>query len=262
MSKAVITIHGYLSNVKDFGRLYDYLDFYDEVKAVKIPGHNDKIDMRKFTVNNTIDAVLSAYDELSQRHETIDVVGFSMGGALTSWLCALRKVNRAVVFAPANKYFNFNLPFDAVKFYGGLSYKSYKDADGDFKSKMSTLGKALSPYKDNLVTSVKLAWELPLQHFTPHTYTVFSKLIKLCNQAVQDYAPVKTPVLVIWGRLDELVPRKTIDFWIQHFTNCQTKIYEDIGHPMLYTNRDHLLIRDAVEFLSEGQIVPEVPPKS
>lgn len=262
MSKAVITIHGYLSNVKDFGRLYEYLDFYDEVKAVKIPGHNDKVDMRKFTFNSTISTVLSAYDELRERHDTVDVIGFSMGGALTSWLCALRDVHRAVLFAPANKYFNLNLPFDAAKFYGGLSYKTYKGADGKFKDKISTLGQTLSPYKDNFVTSVKFAWELPLQHFTPHTYTVFSKLIKHCNQTVQEYAPIQTPIFIMWGRLDELVPRKTIDFLTKHFTNCQINIVEDVGHLMLYSNREHQLIRDTVEFLSEGQIVPDVPPKS
>lgn len=48
MSKAVLTVHGFLTDIKDFGRLYDYLDFYDEVVPYKVPGHNDGESFDKF----------------------------------------------------------------------------------------------------------------------------------------------------------------------------------------------------------------------
>ena len=58
MSKAVMTIHGFLTDTKDFGRLYDYLGFYDEVVPYKVPGHNDGEPFDKFNKEDTVAGIL------------------------------------------------------------------------------------------------------------------------------------------------------------------------------------------------------------
>lgn len=252
MTKALMTIHGFLTSTKDFGRLYDCLDSYDEVKAVKVPGHDDeKPNYAQFTVDSTFKTVLNAYDELRKSHDQVDVVGYSMGGALTTWLCSVRDVHRAVLVAPANKYINLRRPIDAGVFYSEFGRKTYREQNGKLSEKLDATKTAYAPYRENFVTSFKLIWGNAISGFTPHTYSVFSKLMKKCNTVVETLSPLQTPTLVMWGKLDELVPYKSVKFVLKHFANAQEIVYPDIGHAMLYTNFDNLLIKDILDFLSE-----------
>lgn len=263
MSKAVMTIHGFLTVTEDFGRLYDYLDCYDEVKAVEIPGHNgDKPDFSQFTADATFAAVRDAYDELKSRHDSVDVVGFSMGGALASWLCSVREVNRAVFISPANKYLNATMPLAAGKFASDLSKKVFRETDGKLKDKLNATNAAFAPYFENLRATGKVAKERTLRYMNPRTYSVFAKIIKSVNTVIETVSPLKTPTLILYGKLDELVPHKAVKYLTKHFTDAQVKIYPDVGHAMLYTNLDDVIIRDAVEFLTEGEVCPEVPKRS
>lgn len=255
-----MTIHGFLTVTEDFGRLYDYLDTYDEVKAVEVPGHNgEKPDFSKFTAESTFRAVLDVYDELKSKHDSVDVVGFSMGGALATWLCSVRPVNRAVLVSPANKYINAALPFAAGKFVTELSAKAFREADGNLRDKIDAASKALEPYKENMQTANKIAKERTFHYMTPHTYSAFSKIVKSSNVVLETTSPNTTPTLILWGKLDELVPYSSIKYLTKHFVEAQLKIYPNVGHAMLYTNFDDVIIRDIVEFLSEGKVLLDVP---
>lgn len=260
MKKAVMTIHGFLTVTQDFGRLYDYLDVYDEVKAVEIPGHNgQKPDFKQFTPESTFRAVLDAYDELKERNDLIDVVGFSMGGAIAAWLCSVRSVNRAALVSPANKFINAALPFATGKYVGDVSRKAFNAAEGKLGDRLKAANEALAPYFENVQVSNKIAKERTFRYMNPRTYAAFSKIVKSSNVVIETTSPNKTPTLILWGKLDELVPQKTVTFLTKHFSNAQVKIYDGIGHAMLYSNRDDEIIRDVVEFLTEGKVLPEVP---
>ena len=259
MSKAVMTIHGFMTVKEDFGRLYDYLDCYDEVLAVEIPGHNGEAKLDEFTVEDTLQTVLSAYDTLREKHDEVDIVGFSMGGALTTWLCGQRDVHRAVLLAPANRYWNFLMPIEKIKFYGEHGLKPYlnKDSEESLAEKSYEIKKFFTDYYENVATSLKVFIGYDSK-ITPRVYNVFRKLIKLCNKMVEGSSPIQTPTLVLWGKLDELVPQKSVKYVLQHFVNAKNKVYEDIGHAMLYTNRDDMLIQDIMGFLTDGDFCEEV----
>ena len=259
MSKALMTIHGFLTVVEDFGRLYDYLDGYDEVVKVEIPGHNGEVDFDKFTVESTQETVFSAYDKLREKHDEVDVVGFSMGGALATWLAAERDVHKAVLIAPANKFINALMPYEVVKFYSGFRLKTYREANGNPKQKRAAVKEAFKPYSENIAITNKIAKERTFKYMNPRTYGVFSKLMKLSNDAVEEHSPVKTPTFILWGKLDELVPYRSIKFLLKHFKNAECNVYHDVGHSMLYTNRDNLLIADIMKFLTDGKFDKEVP---
>ncbi len=254
-----MTIHGYLTDVNDFGRLYDYLDCYDEVVPVQIPGHNGKVNFKAFTVESTQQAVLSAYDALSAKHDEVDVVGFSMGGALATWLCALRKVHRAVLLSPANKFINIWLPVSAVKFYGEKTVDTYRNAEGTFKQKSRVTKDALKPYGENITVAGKVAFSRTFRYMTPRNLHVFNELVKQSNMWLASSAPISTPTLVLWGKLDELVPYKSVQYVCKYFSDIRTRIYPDVGHAMLYTNLDDRIIKDTMDFLTEGNFDKEVP---
>ena len=255
-----MTIHGFLTETKDFGRLYDYLDFYDEVKAVELPGHNgDKPDFSLFNVDDTFKAVLDVYDELRERHDTVDVVGFSMGGALATWLASVRAVNRVVLVSPANKYINAELPFAAGKFVSQLGIKTFRETDGKLKDKIAATNQAFAPYRENSRISREIAKARTFRYMNPHTYGVFSKVIKKVNAVVETTSPNQTPTLILWGKLDELVPYRAVKYLIEHFQQAQVTVYPDVGHAMLYTNRDDVIIHDIIDFLTEGELDVTVP---
>ena len=247
-----MTIHGFMTVKEDFGKLYDRLDSYDEVLAVEIPGHNGEVDFDKFTVDATLQTVLAAYDTLRSKHDRVDVVGFSMGGALATWLCAQRDVTKAVLLAPANKYLNFLMPLETIKFYNERGIKPLlKKSNESLMEKSYTVSKVFTEYFENVATSLKIVvGNLGNDRIiTPRIYSVFRKLIKTCNTLVEQHSPVETPILVLWGKLDELVPHKAVQYVLDHFSNAQSNIYEDIGHAMLYTNHDELIIKDILGFL-------------
>ena len=260
MKKAVMTIHGFLTETKDFGRLYDYLDMYNEVKAVEIPGHNgDKPNFSLFNAEDTFATVLAVYDELKQRNDTVDVVGFSMGGALATWLCSVRDVKCAVLISPANKYINTELPVSFGKFVGELGRKAFRESEGKLREKIDATNKAFEPYIENLKAANKVAKERSFRYMNPRTYSTFRKVIKNVNTVVETTSPHNTHALVLWGKLDELVPYRSVQYVKKHFPNATELVYPDVGHAMLYTNLDDVIIHDIIHFLTEGEVSLEIP---
>ena len=259
MSRAVMTIHGFLTDITDFGRLYEYLDFYDEVVPCEIPGHNGEVNFDNFTVESTFVAVTACYDKLRAKHDEVDVIGFSMGGALASYLAATRDVHRCILMAPANKYLNPRFMFDAMKYYMGLHRETYKSTDGLLHKKVAAIKETMRPYHRNISACLKLEFDRILPNLNVHTYKVFRKLIEKVNKTIDVSPNVQIPTLIVRGDLDELVPQSSIDYLRQHFDNCKTECFEDIGHGMLYTNRDNVIIPKLTAFLSDGEVVPEVP---
>ena len=259
MSRAVMTIHGFLTDTKDFGRLYEYLDFYDEVVACEVPGHNGKVDFSKFTVESTLVEVTSCFDRLKKQYDEVDVVGFSMGGALASYLAATRDVRKCVLMAPANKYLNPRFVVDAIKYYANFQHKTYRSTDGRFHQKVTAIKDEMKPYRRNMAACLKLEFDRILPNLNMHTYSVFKRLIDKINKTLNVSSNVTIPTLIIRGDLDELVPKASVDYVLQHFNNCKTEFFEDIGHGLLFTNRDNLIIPKIVEFLSDGELIPEVP---
>ena len=259
MSRAIMTIHGFLTDVTDFGRLYQYLDFYDEVVACEIPGHNGKVDFSKFTTESTLVEVTACYDRLRAKHDEVDVVGFSMGGALASYLCVARDVHKCVLLAPANKYLNPRFVFDAMKYYAGFQVDTYKQSEGKLHERVFAVHRGMKPYRRNMSAMLKIEFDRILPNLNRHTYTVFSKLVSLINKTLDMSPASKTPTLVIRGELDELVPKSAVEYVVKHFENCATEAIADVGHGLLLTNRDNTLIPKIVEFLSDGEVIPEVP---
>ena len=258
-----MTIHGFLTVTEDFGRLYDYLDVYDEVKAVELPGHNgDTPDFKQFTAEATFAEVLHVFDELASRNDTVDVVGFSMGGALASWLAAVRPVNKIALISPANKYINAALPFSAGKFANDVTVTTFKQTQGKLRDKIDATKKEFEPYFENLKVANKIAKERTFRYMTPRTYATFSKIVRQSNAVLQTVSPLTTPTLILWGKLDELVPYRSVEFLTKHFPDAKVKVYPDVGHAMLYTNLDDVIIHDVVEFLTDGEVDLTVPKRS
>ena len=117
MKKIVILIHGYLTDSNDFNKLEkDLVPYYDYVVSLNLPGHGKYQNMKDFTLDATFKYL---FDEISfyLTLGKVDLIGFSLGGALVHYLCAkFKNINKAILLAPAIKYLNFSCPFKRMRY--------------------------------------------------------------------------------------------------------------------------------------------------
>lgn len=254
MTRAVMTIHGFLTDVDDFCDLYDSLTMYDCVEKCKIPGHNDNVNFKLFNVEDTVKTVLDCYDKLQSKYDKVDVVGFSMGGALTTYLCCTRPVNRAVLLAPANKYINSSSLLKSLSFYYKEYSKALMGSQGKLRERLKQAEQWMAPYVQNTRKSVSIGLQRLLPNINIHTFSVFRELMKECNQQLEQLQDkVSVPTLLVWGELDELVPRKSQEYICQYFDNIKCNIHNDVGHALLFGSKASVLIDEIVTFLQQEQ---------
>ena len=97
-----LLIHGFAGSRKDFADLGDQLaEAGCHVRLERLPGHGTTPeDMEATTADQLVDHVLVALREAKAEHERVILVGFSMGGAISTIVAAQEPVHRLVLLAP------------------------------------------------------------------------------------------------------------------------------------------------------------------
>ncbi len=246
--KAVILIHGFITSPSDFNPLYNFLnDNYDYVCKVYLPGHKDNETYKNFTFNLTLNTILNAYDKTILQYDTIDVIGFSLGGALASYLASVRYVRKLVLLSPANKYLRIGFYHKYRKNYLNLK-KRYKILKRKNDPRAESYKIKVKSLKENNSRSVKMALFDLFPHYTLYTLSVFSKLISFVNKNLLE---INSKTLICWGELDQLVPYKSIDFLKKYIKDAKVIVYKDLSHLMLSSVNIDLLVSNIESFLSE-----------
>ncbi len=247
--KAIIVIHGYLTNEYDFECLYEKLNqMYDKVVIARIPGHGQD-NIRNFTSDKTQQYICALCDETFNNYDHVDLLGYSMGGALSMKIASKYNVNKVVLLAPANKYFS------ALSFSRRLLtlLKTAKNINSDKDLKLKDkIGEFTEETKELLkydLKSFKLAYDHG-KYFRVKNGLEFTKLIRWCNK---DITEIKQPLLVIWGYLDELVPYESVKYCLSKCTNELKLEYivKDIGHMMLRSPNVYDIPKRIYEFLGD-----------
>jgi esterase/lipase len=244
--KAIILIHGFLSDCDDFAPFMDSAkQLYDYVEIVKIPGHGVDMGVHEFDIEKTYSLILKAYDDLDISYEIIDCVGYSMGGALAIYLSTVRKIRKLILLAPSMKYINYKFPIQIARTYFGLKHQiKISDGDPQIVDKMERINidnkVSIKILKDR-ITHIKL-W--------PRYYLSFRRIIKRINNEVKE---IDSPTLLIWGELDQLVPKSSVEY-VQSICTNKVKIIiiDDISHLMLLSpaNVDKI-ITEMTKFIEE-----------
>lgn len=244
MSRALMTIHGFLTDSDDFGILYDNLAGYDHIHRCTVPGHGEGADMSLFAVDSVIEHVTQQFDLLASQYDSVDVVGYSMGGALTSYLCAVRPVNRAVMLAPSNLYINANAIGRWILYLLQQARDPLMESNGTIATKIKFTQRHLAEDLDNLERSVGMAGSM-LSRISLASYMTFSKLMKHCNKTIENIcssSSIDVPALIIMGGLDELVPHKSVEYLARHMANASIVDMPSLGHAMLRSSHDKALV--------------------
>lgn len=242
--KAVILIHGFLTNYNDFKNIVPYLEkVYNKVYLYVVPGHTIPPHYRQFKVDETFNTLLKAYDELAEAYQVIDCIGFSMGGALATYLQSVREIRKLVLLAPANKYLNFALLHNRLHFIKAVKKEAKAAHNKEYEIKsLETLS-----YNDKLSLHMMMTELLP--NYTPHNLTTFRNIVKRCND---ELITITAPVLIIWGRLDQLVPFSSAKYLYDIAINKKDLvIYDDISHLMLASENYQKIVNRIMKFLED-----------
>jgi esterase/lipase len=249
--KAVLLLHGFLSNKYDFKNLIPILEkYYDHIEAITFPGHSVDESYDNFTLGNTLELLFSTYEQLHLKYNRIDVVGYSMGGAIASYLASIKRVGKLILLAPANKYFNVKMPFDKIKTYISV-FQDLRIADKTYDQELK---KETREFFDNLKSddsiSVSIAFERFFRKYIYKAYRTFRQVIKHCNENLGE---ITAPTYIAWGKLDQLVPEKSIHFVREKCINENTivKIYPFLTHLLLNSKDNGELLEDLEQFIKE-----------
>lgn len=88
-----------------------------------------------------------------------------------------------------------------------------------------------------------------LPNYTPHNLTTFRNIVKRCNN---ELITITAPVLIIWGRLDQLVPFSSAKYLYDIAINKKDLvIYDDISHLMLASENYQKIVNRIMKFLED-----------
>lgn len=246
MKKAVLLIHGFATNSEDFDPIIPELaKIYDHIEAKNLPGH-DTIHLKGFKEKDTIDFVEHQISNLEKEYDVIDILGFSMGGALAAMLASHHKVEHLILLAPAILYLNANYPISRFKKY--LHYLDAKLAL-DIK-KDSSKQYEIDDYHMRLLEdkdALEIFKRFIMPNYSLRTINEFAKIVKYCRNHL---APIEAKTLVIMGDIDQLVP-KSVDKYLDDY--CKDKItitIKNASHMMLRSKKSQEIIEQIVTFLS------------
>lgn len=223
MRKVCILLHGYLGDEADFGLLPKSLKpHYDDVIICQMPGHTTINRIYSFTFKETVEMLYEVIESYV-KDAVVDIIGYSLGGVMASYLAKQYNFNKVVLISPSIKFLNFGFP-RTIREYMRSIEKEYEDA----QAKM-----AKEDTKDLLKADWGYIWYRFTTRFTFSTLKTFLQFVDANNRLVDK---IKAPLLVVRGELDELVPRDTIEMILN---SCANPIKEYIGVP----NASHLFLR-------------------
>jgi esterase/lipase len=251
MKKAVLLLHGFLSDQNDFSPIISQLEArYDHLERLVYPGHHPGEDYHDFNDEQTFFELDRCFERLQKQYEIIDVIGYSMGGALGVYLSSKYSFRKLVLLAPGNIYFNIFLPYAKLKDYAVNFVYLEKAAMAKDELTKHQYRIILSNTLEEDKESLRFLYEKYLHTYFRSAFRNFRNLIRRANDGVTE---IKNPCFLAWGKLDQLVPIKSIRFIWEMCTNKQSKlrIYDHLSHLMLRSAFNQQLITDLIRFLDE-----------
>lgn len=205
-----LIIHGYTGGPHEVETLANYLrkETDWDVFVPTLPGHGKELALDNTSHTEWIEAAEKALLRIQEMYQTVYVIGFSMGGMIAAYLAGKYNVDKLVLLAPAGKIISIKqMSYDIGEvILDGLTgkidenklYLRYRNKAGNV------------PFKANL--------EL-------------IKLVKLTRNYLKD---IKIPVFIAQGKLDALVPVKTVYYLDQEIASDEVEV-------VLFDQSDHLL---------------------
>jgi len=206
-AKALLMLHGFASSPAVFRNFYPQLQNYEYVYAPLLSGHGQSISaFSKVTRNDWLTQVQSILDDLSQKYQTIDILGLSMGGLLAGYLIHNFSINHLYLLAPA---FALTKPLPVLLQSAVTMHRL------GFSSIANVGGKMMNPSEAELSFR-----QLPL--------TSIIEILVLIQE--YHYQPWSTPTTLFLGSNDTVVSSAKVASLLKDLPNLKIHMIEQTNH--------------------------------
>lgn len=203
MTIGVLCIHGFSGGVYEVQPLVEYLakesDWIFRTPTLSGHGEAEFLNLKGYKASHWLKDAELSYMELAQRVDEVIVIGFSMGGLIVLYLAKRFKVKKLILLSPAAKYSN---PLQILKDVKVMAVDAYRRTLGE--------NELFKRYKYKLKN-------------VPISATIeFTKLVKMITPYLDS---IKTPVYIVQGQLDGIVPYHTAQYVFDRLGSHKKHIY-------------------------------------
>ena len=226
MKTGVLFIHGFTGGNYEVRPFVDFLKQQTDwqISVPTLPGHGVKPDLSKVTAASWMMEAELAFRKLQKEVDRVIVVGFSMGGLIAMYLALRYKVDKLILLSAAEKYIS---PWILLKDFGIL------------------LAEPVKKYPPNTFYHL---YDYKLKHTPMHATREFLRIVKTVEPY---YELIKTPVCLVQGKNDGIVPFSTANYLYESLGSEKKKlIISDLGkHHICYSEDCDKWFEEVWEFM-------------
>lgn len=230
MKTGVLCIHGFTGGPFEIQPFADYIQQHTDwiVEIPTLPGHGEKLSLRKTTAEHWMMEAEMAMRKLKKEADRIIIVGFSMGGLIAMYLAMRYKVDRLVLLSAAAKYISPVQLLEEMK-------ESVTDA---------LTGKLASNPLFHL-------YEYKLKN-TPVSATV--EFLRVVKMVAPYYGRITVPVCIVQGGKDGIVPASTAEFIFDQLGSRDKHIIHSPAskHLICYSDDTEEWFNKVLAFMKQG----------
>jgi esterase/lipase len=180
-------VHGFLGYPTDFGTLPEKLNAAGiETKLIILPGHGIDENVKDASWADWLNYATSQYLTFKMKFDYVYLIGFSMGGTISTYLASKYGCDKLVLISPAFEYINAKQNFkDISKITTIIKKKNF-----NFREVLDDIEKDMDIKMSNKKASFK----------TLHDFYTITKYCK------KNSYTVFMPVRIFQGENDEVVP--------------------------------------------------------
>ncbi|WP_312099111.1 alpha/beta fold hydrolase [Niallia sp.] len=227
---ACLYIHGFTGSPMEVEPLAKYIQNHTNWECVipTLPGHGNELRLKGIMYNEWLQHAEEALKDLLKRHDTVFVVGFSMGGLIASYLATKYPIKKLILLSAAAYYVNF-----------AQLQKDIRIIFADFFRGRIRENEQYTRYMNKIKS-------------TPLAATIqFRKLVQYVKPLLSN---IHVPTLIAQGDKDGIVPLKSASY-LYNTIRAENKkmIYvEESKHLICHCERRETLFQEIITFLEES----------
>jgi len=229
LKTGVLCIHGFTGGPFEVQPFADYIKEHTDwiVEVPTLPGHGEKLNLKKMTAEHWMMEAELAMRKLKKRVDRVIVVGFSMGGLIAMYLSLRYKIERLVLLSAAVKYIS-----------AAQMLKEVKEAAADAINGRLAQNPLFHLY------------EYKLTHTPIGSAIEFLRVVKMVEPY---YKTIKIPVCIVQGKEDGIVPAAAADFIYENIGSLDKQIiHSDSGkHLICYSDDCEDWFSEALYFMKQ-----------
>lgn len=224
---ACLCLHGFTGSPMEVKPLAEFIEQHTDWECVvpTLPGHGEILELKGINFNEWIAHAEKELKILLSKHETVYVVGFSMGGLIASYLAVHYPIKKLILLSAAAYYVN---PVQLKKDIIAMIHDLWRGKIAD--------NELFIRYMNKIKT-------------TPLTATL--QFRKLVQHTKPQLSRIKIPTFIAQGEADGIVPVKSAHYLYRTISAENKKIIyiKESKHLICHCDERDTLFSEIISFL-------------